>query len=402
MTPHLAFAAAWILHAALAFTVPLFADEAYYVAWSQLLAPGYLDHPPGVALWVSLGHPRLAGITLLPAAWWLLADAARRLGVDAWRWLPALLMWTPLGAGAALVATPDAPLVALWCLVVWAVVADRALLTGIAFGLCLWSKSTALVSLPGLLWVLRGRAAIVLPVAALVYAPHVAWSVANDGLPWSFQAAHRAVTGFHLHEALGGQLLVVTPGLCLLAVAGWRSPTDPVDRTLRALGLPVLLVWLAASCVTRVEANWPALAWPATAMLLLRRPSSWLPRAGGLAAAFTIGASLFVWTAGPATWRGPPRDGPRLRVCYERASVLPAVAARYQEKALLDLGGPPTPYLRAAGHRLSEYDRRSTPAAPACDFLYLASAKALAGRCTGVENEANACGRTVTKCRCER
>lgn len=402
MTPWLAFAGAWVLHVALAFTVPLFADEAYYLAWSRALAPGYLDHPPGVALWVSLGHPRLAGVTILPAAWWLLADAARRWGVDAWRWIPALLMWTPLGAGAALVATPDAPLVASWCLVLWAVACDRASLAGVAFGLCLWSKSTALVALPGLLWVLRERAALALPVAALVYAPHVVWSFANDGLPWSFQAAARAVTGFHLHEALGGQLLVVTPGVCLLAAARWWRPADDIDRRLRALGLPVLVVWLLAACVTRVEANWPALAWPATAVLLLRRPSPRLLHAGLLAAALSVGAAVVLWSVGPRTWGGPPRDGPRLLACLDAASPRPRVAARYQEKALLDLAGPPTPYLRARGHRPSEYDRRSTPAVPACDFIYLASADALAGRCAGTVTESRPCGRAVAECLCER
>jgi len=399
----LVFWGAWLLHAALAFSVPLFADEAYYVAWSQDLGLGYLDHPPGVAWWVSLGHPRLAGLTLLPAAWWLLADAARRLDVVAWAWLPALLMWTPLGVGAALVATPDAPLVTAWCVVVWAVVVQKPLLAGVAFGACLWAKSTALVALPGLVWVLGRQSAPMLVTAALVYAPHVAWSLANEGLPWSFQA-RRGLTGFHLHEALGGQVAVVTPGWFALAALAWWRPGDEVDRRLRALSLPILLVWFAASLVTRVEANWPALAWPVAALLVLRRGHRLVPASGGLAAGLTCLAGVVVWVAGPRTWAGPPRDGVRLRACLEAASTAASVealvAARYHEKALLDLSGPPVGYLRARGHRPSEYDRRSLPAPPRCGFLYLGSGVDLAGRCQGEAMERQGCGRGVLECRC--
>ena len=34
---------------------PLAPDETYYWVWSQALAPGYLDHPPMVALWIRVG-----------------------------------------------------------------------------------------------------------------------------------------------------------------------------------------------------------------------------------------------------------------------------------------------------------------------------------------------------------
>ena len=43
---------------------PLSPDEAYYWVWSRALAPGYLDHPPMVALWIGLGT-LLAGDTPL-------------------------------------------------------------------------------------------------------------------------------------------------------------------------------------------------------------------------------------------------------------------------------------------------------------------------------------------------
>ena len=384
MKPALAFFAAWLVHLALATTVPPFADEAYYRFWATDLRLGYLDHPPGVAWWARFS--RLGGVTLVPLGWWLLADAARRLGVAHWRWLPAVLMWTPLGAGAGFIVTPDAPLVFCWSLVLWAVVAERPVWVGVCFGLCLWSKSTALVALPGLVWVLRGRAVPALVVAAVVYAPHVWWSAHNEWLPWSFQAGHRSVSGFHLPEAVGGQLAVLTPGLFALAVLAWRHPADDVDRRLRALGLPVLAVWLAASCVTRIEANWPALAYPATAVLLLRSGHRWLAPSAVLGGLVTAGAAVFLALASPLEPVPKPRE-------------FRPVAARYQEMALL---GSRVPYLRAAGHRVSEYDRRETPEVPACDFVYLADEAALAGRCRGVVTATRVAGRAAVVCRCVR
>src|ERR1700677_5133360 len=48
---------------------PLAPDEAYYWVWSRALAPGYLDHPPMVALWIRVGTDLLGagalGVRLL-------------------------------------------------------------------------------------------------------------------------------------------------------------------------------------------------------------------------------------------------------------------------------------------------------------------------------------------------
>lgn len=414
--PALAFAALWVVQAALAGALPLVADEAYYLAWSRDLGPGYLDHPPGIAWWVALGggHPRLPGLLLVPLAWLALADAARRWGVVHWRWLPALAMATPLGFSAGLIATPDVPLLVCWCFALWAVAAERTLLLGLALGLGLWSKSALLVALPGLLWAVGPRrGALALLVAAAVYGPHVHWSLGHDGLPWSFQSGHRVIAlgALRPFEVLGGQLLLVTPLILGLAFAAWRRPADAIDRRLRALGLPVLALWLGASLLTRVEANWPALAWPAALVLVMRRAER--VEAGGLAlvraARVAVALTLLAAAALPLLdrWRpfsGPPRDGARLAACLD--AVMPGavpVARRYQEKALLDAAGAVeggAPYLRAAGHRVSEYDRRSPAPPPPCGFIYMGDRMALDGRCAGGVQRAEACGQALSLCRC--
>lgn len=470
----MALAVLWGVQAALAGWLPLVADEAYYLSWSRDLRAGYLDHPPGVAWWVALGggHARLPGLVLMPVAWVALADAARRWGVGQWRWVPAVAMATPLGFSAGLLATPDGPLVLAWCGALWAVAAGRPGWAGVAVGVGLWAKSAMVVALPGLWWALGLRGgAVALGVAAVVYAPHVVWSLCNDGLPWSFQAGHRRWGGAgegvgqgvwrgvgQALELVGGQLLVVTPGIAWLAARAWGRPGDGVDRVLRALGLPVLGAWLLMSLGTRVEANWPALAWPATLVLVLRwcergaggaeaggaeaggagegRAGDGLPGraralrwAVGVGAVMTLGAAvaLPVLHAWAPIGRGPPRDGPGLWACLASdpgAAGLPPVAARYQEKALLDAasraadepeqsdgaGGAdaadataarrPVPYRRALGHRLSEYDRQPTPSVPACDFIYLAPPEALGDGCAGQVEAVMVCGRPAARCVC--
>lgn len=394
-----AFALLWGCQWIAAGLLPLQADEAYYLSWSRDLRLGYLDHPPGVAWWIALGggFPRLPGLVLMPVAWWLLADAARRWGAARWAWLPAILVGTPLGFVAGPLITPDIPLVFAWCVLLWFLARGSVVGVGVSLAACLWAKSVTLVAVPGLVWVLGARSLPVLGIAAALYAPHVAWSLLNEGLPWTFQA-RRGLTGFHLPEALGGQILVAAPPMFAWAVWCWARPRDATERTLRALSLPVLLAWLAASCVTRVEANWPALAWPAAAVLVVRRAPRWLRGASAITAAVVVMVGF-----GTALVRGSQATEPAIEraMIVGRSGGLPPVAARYQEKAILDLAGPPVAYLRAVGHRPCEYDRvPSGPPAPPCGFVYLADVRALGDRCPGPTEPTSVMGRAATVCHC--
>ena len=54
--PLAALAALTALRLIVAAATPLAPDEAYYWVWSRALAPGFLDHPPMVALWIRARH----------------------------------------------------------------------------------------------------------------------------------------------------------------------------------------------------------------------------------------------------------------------------------------------------------------------------------------------------------
>jgi hypothetical protein len=204
-----------------------------------------------------------------------------------------------------------------------------------------------------------------------------------------------------LPEAIGGQLLVLTPWMVWQVLQAWRAADAGVDRRLARLSWPVLAAWLGLSCVVRVEANWPAIAWLPALVLVLRRPAPTMGRAAWWAGGLTAVAAVGV--LGLARWlppgQGPPRDGPRLAACLDQQ--LPGatlVTGRYQEQALLWSAARPAAHRRAAGHRSSWYDRLA-PAPLLCGYHFIGRASGL-DHCVGTRHESAACGRWITECRC--
>ncbi len=300
---------------------PLSADEAYYWVWSRALAPGYLDHPPMVALWIRAGTALAGQGTLgirllapLAAAGGsvLLAQAAedlfpgRRLGVPAAALLNATLL---LGAGAVTM-TPDTPLLFFW---VAALAAMARLIrtgqgawwlaAGLLSGAALDSKYTAALLGVGLAaWLAaapEGRRWLRTPwpwagglLAAGCFAPVVWWNAVHG---WASFAKQGGRTGDwrpadalgHVAELLGGQLALGTPGVAMLCVAGmwlaarrWRQGAAPA--LLAALTLPGVAVFLQHALGDRVQANWPAVLFPAACIAATAyaprfwRPAAWL------------------------------------------------------------------------------------------------------------------------------
>lgn len=325
---------------------PLAPDEAYYWVWSRALQPGYLDHPPMVALWIRLGTAvagqTALGVRLLAplaalAGSALLADAAerlfpgRRLGVPAATLLNATLM---LGAGAVTM-TPDTPLLFFAVATLWALARARDapqwwLAAGAASGLALDSKYTGvLLALAVPLWLLG--AGMLRPfrqpflwaggaLGALLFAPVIGWNARHGWASFLKQGGRagdwrpeRALQ--FLGELLAGQFALATPLVFLLFAAGlWRIGAgairrDPASVLLAALVLPGLLLFLEHALGDRVQANWLAILYPPLAIAAAAVGARWWRAAAGLGLALT--AVVYVQAAA-APFALPRRLDPTL------------------------------------------------------------------------------------------
>ncbi|HVC61836.1 MAG TPA: glycosyltransferase family 39 protein [Acetobacteraceae bacterium] len=299
---------------------PLASDEAYYWIFSRALAPGYLDHPPMVALWIRAGTAiagqgalgvRLLGPLAGALGSLLLFDAAEQLwppgspragsGTEACRGhagtaAAALLNATLLAGVGAVIMTPDTPLLFFWTGCLWALArllrSGRPawwLAIGLFAGLALASKYTALLLWIGiglwLVWVPSQRRWWRSPMlwggtvlGALAFLPVVLWNAAHGwasflrqgGRVGAWQPARAAQ---FLGELVGGQIGLATPLAFLLFAAGagwaarraWRD-RDPAWSLLAALTLPGAALFVQHALGDRVQGNWPAILYPAAAV----------------------------------------------------------------------------------------------------------------------------------------
>lgn len=330
-----ALAAVTALRLLVAGATPLAPDEAYYWVWSRVLQPGYLDHPPMVALFIRagtlLGGEGALGIRLLgplsvAIATVMLARAADALFPDRrpGLWAAMLFNATLLVGVGGLLMTPDAPLLFFWVAALWALAMLHAsqdgrwwLAFGLFAGLALVSKYTAgLLGIGVLAWLIACRGAWHWwrdwrlwaggALAAAVFAPVVAWNAAHGWASFVKQGGRAGADtgGFTLRflgELIGGQAGLATPlvfVLCItgtaLAVIAWARRGDAAAALLAALVVPgaALFTWQALG--SRVQGNWPAILYPAACILAasfitprlarLRRPAVAIGAALALAA----------------------------------------------------------------------------------------------------------------------
>jgi 4-amino-4-deoxy-L-arabinose transferase-like glycosyltransferase len=303
------------LRLGVAASIPLAPDEAYYWVWSKALAPGYLDHPPMVALWIRAGTAllgdtglgvRLFGPLAMAVGSVLLWRAAEDLLPGRGAGLPAAVLANAtllFGAGAATM-TPDTPLLLFWTLALFGL--GRLLATGrarwwafvgVSAGLAAASKYTAVLMAPAVLlwlllvpslrpWLRRPGPWIAMLAALAVFAPVLVWNAAHDWVSFARQGGRlgdwqpgRALQ--FIGELIGGQIGLATPLLAVMFGAGlvvalrraWAR--DPGWTLLAALlGVPSL-VFLQHALGDRVQANWPSLLYPQAAIAAAGLAGGW-------------------------------------------------------------------------------------------------------------------------------
>ena len=285
---------------------PMAPDEAYYWVWSKALAAGYLDHPPMVALWIRLGTMIAGdgnlGVRLLApfaaalGSWMLLRTGDDLLpGRHAGLWAAALLNATMIFAVGATAMTPDTPLLLFWTMTLWALARLHAtgrgrwwLVAGLAGGLALDSKYTAVLLAPAVLlwlvgapamrcWLRRWQPYAAAALTLAVFSPVLLWNAGHGWASFAKQGGRAADWDSaralqFLGELIAGQFGLATP---LVAVICGGAIVLAVRKAVSGRAEWVLLAaFTALPCVVfvqhafgdRVQANWPSIIFPAAAI----------------------------------------------------------------------------------------------------------------------------------------
>ena len=264
---------------------PLDADETYYWMYASQLDWGYFDHPPAVAVLISLGKDWLpgalglrlghvlAGTATISVVWHLLASPKGKL-----LWLAAALIAAqPFLNVYGFIATPDGPLLlfsALYLLAYRRFLDAPSLARGAVWGLAmaglLYSKYHGLMLivftvLPHLGFLLRQPGAWVAALGgAALYAPHLYWQYANDFPSFRYHLSGRddAYELKYTLEYLGNQLVIFSPLLVYHYVQTFRRDDDRGDRFAKAcrwLVVGFLGFFLYTTTKGGTEAQWTAL-----------------------------------------------------------------------------------------------------------------------------------------------
>jgi 4-amino-4-deoxy-L-arabinose transferase-like glycosyltransferase len=282
--------------------VELAPDEAYYWTWSRHLQWGYYDHPPMVGFLILI-FTTLAGqgefgvrvgwVLMTALLSCLLYSTARAMfgSVRTGFYAAFLFNLSLLGSVGAVIVTPDGPQVLFWALSIFFIylaVSGKGGAwwygTGIALGLGLLSKYTMILLAPcvfffllsypeGRNWLRRKEPYLAFLLGLAIFSPVILWNAQHEWLSFRFQLSH----GLEVKKQVGlryfgdywaGQAGLVSPLLFLgilwamakSASLGFRLKKDRF-LLLFWTSAPVLLFFAGTSLRSKVEANWPALAY---------------------------------------------------------------------------------------------------------------------------------------------
>lgn len=294
----------------------LLPDEAQYWSWSRHLDFGYFSKPPMVAWLIRFttdlaGNDewgvRLASPVLQALTGIVICFIGKELFNERVGFWSALIYATLPGVtfSGSIIAT-DIPLLFFWALALLAFShiwmrpdpspANKrwAITLGLAIGLGFLSKYAMGYFLLGIaaLGFATPRAqfsaigrhlALAALVAAAIIAPNIWWNFAHGWATVGHTAANANWNGggLHLLEVMsfaGAQFGVFGPILfiaLILRIVLWRRDPPPAnERFLLAFVVPVLVLMILQSGVSRAHANWAAVSYVAATLLVV----AWLDR----------------------------------------------------------------------------------------------------------------------------
>ena len=399
------FLLAWlVLNLLQAAFTPLDADETYYWMYAGQLDWGYFDHPPAVAVLVSLGKDWLpgalglrlghvlAGTATVAGMWYLLGRPTGKL-----LWLAAALIAAqPFLNVYGFIATPDAPLLlfsVLYLLAYRRFLKGPTLVNGAIWGLTmaglLYSKYHGVMLifftvLPHLWWLLRKPGAWVAALGgAALFMPHLYWQYANDFPSFRYHLSGRN-DAYELKftlEYLVNQLVIFSPLLLFYYVMTFLksgpirlkelvttklSATPDFATVCRWLVVGFLLFFLYTTTKGGTEAQWTALLSIPLVYLLFEmakdRFPEWQPRIY-LLAVITVGILILarLLLMAPREWLPfdkPFDHEPWTEQLAERANGLPVMVQNsYRLASLYEFySGNPSWTFTDVQYRLNQYD----------------------------------------------
>lgn len=283
--------------------IGLYFDEAQYWTWSQTFDWGYFTKPPLIA-WVISATTALAGTDaewairlgapLAHAIAGIAVFAVGRAMYGAWPGFWAGIAYTLMPAvifSSNLIST-DALLLPMWSLALfamWRLTVTRSWWWAIALGLFIGIGALAKYAM--LYFILctaiaarwmppvrealgKGRGIIAFFIALAVLTPNIIWNI-NNGFATARHTADNARFNpgdmFHFDELLefiAGQMIIGPIVLIILIAFGWRawrrsSGLTDEDKFLISYILPPFLIVATIAFISRANANWAAVAYPA-------------------------------------------------------------------------------------------------------------------------------------------
>ena len=281
----------------------LIQEEAYYWNYAQHLATGYLDHPPVVALLIKLGtlifgHDELGVRFGAFLCWFVTAFFSYQLtnlifNKDSAMRALVLVATLPIFFGAAVVMTPDAPLIACWAGALYFLYRALVLLSpkawigvGTCLGIGLATKYTIAFLCPAILlfmlidpsarrWFRRPQPYLAAILAAVIFSPVIWWNYQNHWASFLFQSQGRLHAGaeFSTHILLLSILILLTPLGLWAAIVGIQPRRNDILRNnvekarqrqynfSLLMALVPLAIFIVFSLTKEIKLNWTGPLW---------------------------------------------------------------------------------------------------------------------------------------------
>ena len=185
----------------------------------------------------------------------------------------------PLFALGGILSTPDTPLIAAWCLGIWAALESRWRWFGVAAGCAMLSKYTGAL-LPLCILIAEPRSLRkrelweAIAIATLIFIPNLWWNHAHDWASFRFQLSHIGEASGE-NERLAfflGQMVLAGP-LTILVGTLWLFSSHKTRRS-RILAVSFALPWVIGIIVGG-EANWAAPAYVSLAFAFSEMKGKW-------------------------------------------------------------------------------------------------------------------------------